>query len=240
MDIEQLLRIFGLRDKRARVYIACLELGSSTAAPIAKKAAVLRTTTYDILEDLQIRGLVIYKEVNGKRYYQVSDPRRLKQILQGQLKQVESTLPELLALYKPSKEKPVARMYEGEEISKIYDELLAAPFIWAYGDYTQIIRYTPQFPNLLKQMIKRNIPIRDVVPPTLENKEYKIKFQHPKYHVRFLPAGMSLESDTIIYGHKVALISYGETVHGLVIESKEIVATQKMLFELLWQQAEEK
>src|SRR5690348_3736902 len=112
MSIERLLSSFGLRDKRAAVYRAVLDLGSSTVLPIAQKAGVNRTTAYDVLEDLQIRGLVIYKELRGRRYYQATDPRRFKQLLEQQQKEVDQSLPELLALYKPSKEKPAARFFE--------------------------------------------------------------------------------------------------------------------------------
>ncbi len=236
MDFERLLHIFGLKDKRAKIYQAILELGSSTVTPIAKKAGVIRTTTYDILEDLQIRGLVSYQERGGRRYWQVVDPRRFKHILQGQLKEVEKTLPELIALYKPSKEKPVARLYEGAaETGKIYEELLRAPYIYAYGNFDKIEHYYPEFLSYLKKQFKRSIKIRDLGPRTPVTERYKKLYRSPKHQLRFLPDSFHLETDNIIFGDMVAMISYGETVHGLVIESKAIADTQKKLFDQLWE-----
>lgn len=43
MDIIASLRQFGLNEKQAKVYLACLELGSASVQKIAKKAGVERT-----------------------------------------------------------------------------------------------------------------------------------------------------------------------------------------------------
>ena len=50
MNIKTILEQFDLKPKEIEVYLACLELGSSNAIAIAKKAAVIRTTVYDILD----------------------------------------------------------------------------------------------------------------------------------------------------------------------------------------------
>jgi regulator of extracellular matrix RemA (YlzA/DUF370 family) len=39
----------------------------------------------------------------------------------------------------------------------------------------------------------------------------------------------------MIYDQKLAMISYGRETHAVVIESSEIVETQKALFEVLWE-----
>lgn len=238
MDLERVLRIFDLRGNRAAVYLACLDLGSSTVTPIAKKAGVIRTTTYDILEDLQIRGLIIYNEINHRRYYQVADPRRLKGILTGQLKEVEAALPELISMYKPSKEKPATKMYDGADISRIYDELLAASYIYAYGSLEKIGKFYPEFPKFAKKALKRSVRIRELTERNPVAEALQKLYIPPRHEMRFMPAGMKFETDNLIYGDKVAMISYGETVHGVVIESEAIVATQKQLFEYLWKLSE--
>ncbi|MEZ0286441.1 MAG: TrmB family transcriptional regulator, partial [Candidatus Paceibacterota bacterium] len=186
MSIERLLSSFGLREKKAAVYQAVLERGSSTVLPLAQRAGINRTTAYDILEDLQIRGLVIYKEIRGRRYYQATDPRRFKHILEQQQKEVEQSLPELLALYKPSKEKPATRFFEGkEEIALIYQELLKASSIDAYGDFTRINSFYPDFPKYVQQQINRGIKIRDLVPFGTKLDELSSQYRSPKQELRY-------------------------------------------------------
>jgi hypothetical protein len=52
-----------------------------------------------------------------------------------------------------------------------------------------------------------------------------------------LPEGVRLQSDTILFDTKVALISYGENIHAVVIESSEILQAQRVAFEALWEQS---
>lgn len=238
MDYQTLLSSFGIREKKADVYIACLELGSATVLPIAQKAGANRTTTYDLLEDLQIKGLVSYRELRGRRYYRCNDPRKFQQMVEQQQKTVSAALPELLAMYKPSKEKPATRFYEGkEEIALIYKELLKATSIDAYGNFSQVAKYFPEFPNYIRQQLHRGIRVRDLVVQDNESENLVKLYLPPKQEMRFLSEHLTMDTDTIIYGDSVAMISYGETVHGLVIDSKAIAATQKKVFEEMWEAA---
>ena len=64
---EQLEKI-GLAEKEAKVFLASLELGSSAAQKIAKKAEINRATTYVIIEKLMKKGLMSSVE-KGKRLF---------------------------------------------------------------------------------------------------------------------------------------------------------------------------
>ena len=46
----------GLTNAEARVYLALLELGSTTAGPVIKKAGLHRGTTYQVLQRLLEKG----------------------------------------------------------------------------------------------------------------------------------------------------------------------------------------
>jgi hypothetical protein len=86
-------------------------------------------------------------------------------------------------------------------------------------------------------LLASGIVVRDLLTETPEALEMKRYYQLPKQEMRFLPSSINLETDNIIFGTKVAMISYGETVHGLLIESKAIVDTQRTIFEELWGQS---
>ena len=59
MEPLQILGQSGFKDKKAKVYLACLELGQANAHEIAKKAQVERTSAYALLDSLQDEGLII-------------------------------------------------------------------------------------------------------------------------------------------------------------------------------------
>ncbi len=75
------LEEFGLNDKEAKVYIATLELGQSSAADIAKKSGVHRATTYFTLESLMKMGLVSASSEEKVQTFLPEDPAQLKNIL---------------------------------------------------------------------------------------------------------------------------------------------------------------
>src|SRR3989304_1158765 len=89
---EQLEKI-GMADKEAKVFLASLELGSSSVQEIAKKS-----------------------------YFQTEDPKRLLKLLEEQeegLRRKEEEfkkyLPELETLFNIAEEKPKVRFFEGKE-----------------------------------------------------------------------------------------------------------------------------
>lgn len=52
MKIQETLEQLGMHEKKAEVYLACLELGNATAYLIAKKVGLKRPTVYDIANQL--------------------------------------------------------------------------------------------------------------------------------------------------------------------------------------------
>ena len=57
MELE-LLKEIGLTDSEIKVYIALLELGSSSKGPIVDKSHVASSKIYELLEKLMQKGLV--------------------------------------------------------------------------------------------------------------------------------------------------------------------------------------
>lgn len=247
--MEKLLQKIGFSEKEARVYLAVLELGSSTVIQIGEKAGVNRGTAYDILESLAKKGLVSYFIKDKKRFFAAESPNKLLDTIDNQVKdltaqekelenqkeEVRKILPELESIYNLPETRPKVRFFEGKEgIKNIYDELLDAKEIWAYGSFSHIYTTFPWFKEYIRKLINRGIKIKDLVEKnkdTLENKEF---YQLPAQEMRFLSENIKLKTDNIIYGNKVAMISFAKELHGVVIESSEIVDTQRQVFEVLW------
>src|SRR3990167_6712494 len=81
--IKELMSL-GLKDKEVVVYLSCLELGPSPAQVIAKKAGVVRATTYVILEELMNMGLVTKYKEGKKTMFSAEAPRQLLRLLERQ------------------------------------------------------------------------------------------------------------------------------------------------------------
>ena len=74
---EKSLEQVGLTSGESRVYLALMEIGSSTVGPIAKKSKVAYSKIYDVLERLVEKGLVSYTVKEKTKYFQAVEPARL-------------------------------------------------------------------------------------------------------------------------------------------------------------------
>jgi len=72
------LQDLGLSEKEARVYLAALELGQTTADKLAKHAKVNRSTTYVQLESLMKVGLMSTHEERKKTVFAPESPELLE------------------------------------------------------------------------------------------------------------------------------------------------------------------
>src|SRR3989344_3052406 len=73
----ELLEEIGLTKSEIKVYLALLELGSSTTGPIVDKSGASSSKMYEILERLIQKGLAGYVIKSGTKYFEAADPKRL-------------------------------------------------------------------------------------------------------------------------------------------------------------------
>ena len=240
MDTTEALEKIGLEEREAKVYLAVLELNESTVLPIAKKSGIERTYCYPILETLGEKGLVSFVEKNGRRRYSAAPPKTLKSLLVEKLNDFDKVLPDLEGLYKGSAARPRVRYFEGENgIRSLYEEVLGeAKEVWFLGSISDLTENLPDFSDYVKRQIRAKIKIRDLVRRDDKAVEISKTYKKPNQEMRFLPKGVSFATDNMIWNDKVVMVSYGQDLHAVSIESPEIAQTQKAIFELAWRGAE--
>lgn len=237
-ELLTVLEKIGLKEREIKVYLAVLELSESTVLPISLKAGLKRTYCYDILEDLKKQNLVNYYEKNGRRRYVAEDPTKIKELLRSRLADFDAILPDLRSIYNQSVEKPHVRYYDGKEgIISVYEEVLKAKpkAIDAIASPGEInLHIGDFFLEYVRKIVKSGVRAREIVSKGGELAEYLGLFKKPLQQARILPEATEISTDMMIYDDKMVLISYGQDVHAVVIESRELVRTQRALFEIIW------
>lgn len=121
--IELELRKLGLTEKEVRVYLAGLELGPSSVKKISEMAKITKPTAYEIIKDLERKGL--FAETLKERKQKKKRLGRLK------LKEIKNKkdFPGALIIYDkliypPSFRKPLALVIENKEIVKMVKGLI--------------------------------------------------------------------------------------------------------------------
>ncbi|EKD58616.1 MAG: transcriptional regulator, TrmB [uncultured bacterium] len=229
----------GLGGKKADVYLAALELGSSSVIEISKKAGIKRTTCYDILLDLIHEGLISETSKGKKRLFVGEDPEKIQRNLKNKERLFAEILPQLQSINNVRGSKPKIRFYEGKEgIKEVYEDTLKYnKEILGFASYDVIGIMGKEWANeYLAKRIKNGIYGKGIIPGTEPMlRDYISKDQEQRRSTKVIDAKkypFSIEIN--IYGHQsVALMSAKEEI-AVIIEGAEIHNTMKLIFELIW------
>ena len=228
----------GFTDKEANLYLAGIELGEATIQQLAKHAGIKRPTAYDIMEDLEKKGLFSQTVRGKKKYFLAEDPENILRILKSREQSFLKAMPELKMLLGAGSKKPRVRFYEGVEGLKAmyWDTLLSKKAILVYGSIDDMWGAMPRefIKEYVRERARKNINIRGLVPSTPDAQEYVKRDKEELRHLILIPKDKFVFSNEInIYNDKLAIFSFPERI-GVIIESKKIAETQRSIFELAW------
>jgi len=239
MQLDHLLSQIGFSKNEAKVYIAALESGPSSAQDLAERAQLPRTTVYSVLGYLVERGVVGKTTKQGKTRFLADPPEKLLSILNDLRTQVEKSLPQLEAIYNKSETKPKIYFYEGKgAIRKAFDDTLEVRpdeiLMWNTDLYFDFERYGLD-KHYIDNRVKLNIHAK------------RIAGEGSVWHTRNKPRDTQELSETVvvprklfwpgievnIYANKVVFMNFAEN-NSVIIESKAIADSMRQAYQLSW------
>ncbi len=236
------LKNLGLTDKESKVYLACLELGSAPVSNISKNAKINRVTTYDILEKLIHKGFINYLTKNKIKYFSAVKPDSIYKITKQKTDDLRKALPELKRMHGETPH-PRIRYFEGlNGIKAIYeDSLTSKSNILNFANSEEIRTHWPEYDKeYVEKRAAKKIYLKGIAP--LDKAGLKVHSENKKYYrnIKLIPRNKYGFSNEInIYDNKVSIISFNEGLIGMIIESKEIADTQRVIFKMVWEFAEQ-
>jgi sugar-specific transcriptional regulator TrmB len=242
------LQDIGLSEKEARVYLAALELGRTTAEKLATQAKVNRSTTYVQLESLMKQGLISTYEEGKKTYFAPESPELLKRLLIKQKDEVvakerdlSSLLPALLGQFEGAGERPVVRFFPGKEgVTVVREEVLSTKEkkIYITLSYEHLVKIysAKELDDYSDRRKALGVHSKGIY---LHKEHFSKAGLDALTERRFLPPSvLPLTIDINIFDEKTAIFSLVGNIFAMVIESKQISSSMKMIFEFLWNKAE--
>ena len=240
--LERILIEYGLRQKQAKVYLACLEVGSGTVLKIAQAAGMPRSTTELELNHLLDRGLVsIYKKKSVK-YFSADDPHSLLNLLEEKSELIQRALPKFVSIYGSNKTRPSVRFYEGRQgLKLVLGEILAeAKELISLGSAEDLFKVLEYFPEFEKKRVERKIPVKVILIDSPKARERKLLGPQQLRQVRLIPETYSYHGQYNVWNNKIAMFSFGRNLSAVVIESQELAQMQKAAFNFMWDSLEPK
>lgn len=246
---SQALTAAGLTEDQARIYEILLKRGPRQAGQLPKAVGISRTYVYKLLEDLAEMGLVTKDDPPGApARFVASHPFAVQELARKRAKEadiasrtIEGVMGSLISDYTTSNHIPGIRVLpELKGVAELYRDLLHV------GADVKLIRSTydddsPERMDLVLAQIglqtKHGIHTRLIGPmPTDVSVEELHKRDRARLTTRriFPREKFSLPAQILMYGNRVALTSYRDTIITSIIENEAISETFGTLFEMMW------
>ncbi len=246
--IEQSLEKIGLTQGEIKVYLALLELGSTTTWNITKKSGVSGSKVYEILERLITKGLISHINKNNVRYFETADPSRILDYLnekENTIKEekieIQKIIPQLI-LKQKSSTRSEAKIFYGLEGAKTAFEaqiknLKKGDLIYGWGLTKQPESWEIYFNKREKARDAKGITHKSII-----NEQYKSLYNArknlPNTYFRFFPKDLEMPTCVTMGDNKVAIyIITEENPLVILIESESAYKSFKKCFDLLWKSA---
>jgi HTH-type transcriptional regulator, sugar sensing transcriptional regulator len=242
MLAEQLKKA-GLNDPEIKVYLASLELGETNISRIAKKSGIKRTTTYLVVDSLKEKGLMNALKKKNKTFFHAEDPRKIKEQMEENIKEIDLAIPELLAIANFIDKKPNIKFYEGKNgIKDLFKDILKYPDSEVLELYSE--SYVTDFEEefftnyFTPKRVAKKIWVRAILPDNEIIRKLIIDNEKQLRQTKLLsPKKYNIRIEINLYGkNKVSIISFKEEM-GLIIESQKIYESLRNIFEILWEDA---
>lgn len=245
---EKVLTDAGLTIGQAKIYLFLLGNGLSSAKQISAKTGTGRALTYKILKGLASLGLAEERDdIRKISLFGPGHPEKLKKLLEYKQysaieagKQFDSIYGKLASDFNLLLGKPNVQFLEGlSGLKTIYDDILEV------NQDIQIIsspiNEREEALDLIREQINKqkeqNIKTKAITPVGIQ-REYATpndKDEHYLITRKPVPAGkLKIPAQIIMYGDKVAITNFKESIITVLVESKYIAETFRIMFDYIW------
>ena len=234
-----ILEDIGLTNAEIKVYLALLELGSSTAGPILEKTGLQNSVVHMTLNKLIEKGLVSFVKEGRRNVYQATNPKHIVEYIDEKRERFEEILPQLLATQHMAKEKPEVIVYRGlKGIRELLYELLEAggKEHHTFGSTRKsLMMGDAWWVSYHRKRAKKGIKAKLLFNESL--KFWKAEVKYPKSEVKYTKVGFEPLTETIIRNDKIGLIIWSDKPIGILIHQKEAADSYDKFFQMMWKTA---
>jgi len=252
--LDENLYQIGFTKNETKLYLELSKIGSQAVSVIAKKIGLNRTTTYSILKSLGQKGVISSYINNGIKYFSANDPNCLIGYADRKCRTFDYYRTELITLVPKFRDlcgeysfsPPLVSYFEGIEGVKhvMSDALSAKDEFWSFLAIHKFLdsgmkEFLDQYND--SRISDKKVKLRAIAPDTKEVRAFFGKYSKnfsemtDILFISDVQMGQKFNTQINIYNDKIAILHLekGEE-YGVIIESKEIVAMQRAIFELAW------
>lgn len=237
MDTE-ILEDIGLTNAEIKVYLALLELDTSTAGPIIDKSGLPSSVVYMALHKLLGKGLISFIKEGQIKHYQASNPDHLIEFIDEKKERFMEILPALKVKQAAGKTKREASFFSGTRgVKELLYELLEA------GGTEHHTIGSPGISNVILpeawwigyhvKRASKGIKAKLIFNESL--RDFTSTANYPNAETRYTDFGPDEPlTETIIRHDKVGIIIWTKVPTGILIHDAEAAKSYEKYFQFLW------
>lgn len=234
----ELLKEIGLTDGEIKVYLALINLNSSTTGNIIKDSKVHASKVYPILDRLITKGLVSFIKEGKKKIFSANPPTTIISFLDRKEKQIEKQkdeakklIEQLEALKEFKKETTEATLFRGLRGFEVaLNEFISKTNRKDYVNIVGVTDFKPSFKRRFLDSLTEFSKVRMIID---EEKASSSEMQLPNVEMKLVPKGNAVPS--LIYtSNDLVLISVNEGDTTFFIQNKEMAKSFTSYFENFW------
>ncbi len=243
--MEQELKDFGLSDNEIKVYLLLLRIGIVKPAELAKRTGFARPYIYDVLQRLQEKGIVGTIVQNQKRCYVALPPHQLVEVSKQRLEALEKVAEKLETVRLNPPHTIHVELQTGKYVFRtllndILIHLKKGDEAIFYGIDDDFLMATdplikPRLNQYLAKIVRNGITERIIV-----KEGNKILPQAKTTEYRFLPEETIGNLAFVTYADRLAIFLWGEPNYLIFIQNKNVAASYRNQFNILWEKAKVK
>lgn len=240
MEEDAVLRGLGLTENEARIYLALLRHGTSTAGSITGKTGIHRRCVYDAMDRLIEKGLVGYINRDNRKYFEATDPEHLLEMLKEQERDVQSAIPKLRALYEGAEKQDIKVLRGRTGARAVYHDIIRTGkdyyALGATGNIYETIG-PKTYDKYVEMRVKKGMKLYTIYPERLRGTPMAEK---RNVVVKYVPDEYASPINTIVYGEKVEMLIWDYDPKSpliLLIENRKVAEAFKRYFRMLWKTA---
>jgi len=237
-----ILENLGLTRAEIKVYLALLELGSSSAGPILEKTGLQNSVVHRALNSLREKGLMSHIREGKRKVYQATNPENFHDFINDKVRRFDEILPELKRKQQISKATSFAEVFKGKKgVNQLYTTLLneGGKEYNTFGGGSEVtyeVMGEHWWKNLHAKRVAKKIPCRQVFDETIRDFGNELN-QKPLTRIKFLPEEYAQLQETIVIGACVGIAIFTESPYGILIKDKIVADGYRKQFEILWNKA---
>jgi len=238
-----ILEDIGLSNAEIKVYLALLELGSSTAGPVLDKTGLQNSVVHMTLNRLVDKGFVSYIKEGRWNHYQATNPKHIINYIDEKKERFEGILPELLLKQELAEVKPEVKTFRGKKgIRELLFELLDAggkTHQTIGSPYASVMMGDAFWIDYHQQRAKKKIAAKLLFNESLRKwiKKVKATGHYPYATIKYHEHGFEPLTETIIRNDRVGLLLWIEKPIGILIHNKALADSYEDYFKFLWKTA---